>query len=195
MKRFHGIALLLLFGTIAATAQSTTLDPALVTRATAGNAAAQVAVGERLAAQSATEHSSRQINEDYRQAAEWYKKAADQGNSAGMIHLAELYRNGKGLPRDMEASVDLYRKAAELNNTSAQGALGVLYCFGQGVRQNYVEAYFWYELAASVPGPDQERFLANRQIAGTHITAEDLDAIEARIAQWKAAHPALSLQK
>lgn len=180
--------LAILMAAVTMGAQSASVDPALLAKANGGDAAAQVAIGEKIAAGSGGERTNRQMAEDYKQAAEWYRKAAEQGNLAGEMHLAELLRNGKGVARDMAQAVALYRKAAEQNDVSAQGMLGVLYSFGQGVEQNYVEAYFWFDLAASVPSPDQAKYLSNRQLAGTHITAEDLDAIQDRIAQWKTAH-------
>jgi len=82
-----------------------------------------------------------------------------------------------------------YRKAAEQGDVSAQGTMGVLYSMGQGVAHDDVEAYFWLDLAASVPGPDQEKYAANRQMIGTHITADELADVEDRVTAWKAAHP------
>jgi hypothetical protein len=60
---------------------------------------------------------------------------------------------------------------------------------GQGVERNDVEAYYWLDLAASVNGPNQEKYAANRQMIGAHITADELDAVQERVSQWKAAHP------
>jgi TPR repeat protein len=60
---------------------------------------------------------------------------------------------------------------------------------GQGVPRDDVEAYFWFDLAASVKGPNQEKFAANRQMIGERITADELADVEDRVAAWKAAHP------
>ena len=171
-------------------AQTVALDPALLAKANAGDAAAQIAVGERLAESAAAEHNATQAAEEYKQAAEWYRKAALQTSIAGQMHLAALYRDGgKGFPRDMAQAAEWYRKAAEQGDVTAQGTLGVLYSFGQGVAQNYVEAYYWLDLAASVKGPEQEKYAANRQMIGTHITADELADVEERVAKWQAAHP------
>jgi hypothetical protein len=195
MRKLLAIGLILALLPAVAAAQSAAIDPALLAKANGGDAAAQVVVGERCAAGSGGERSNRQMAEDYRQAADWYRKAADKGNLSAQMHLAELYRSGKGVARDMAQAVLWYRKAAEQNDVTAQGILGVLYSFGQGVPQNYVEAYFWFDLAASVPGPEQAKYAANRQMAGAHITAEDLEAIQDRTAQWKVAHPRQSVTK
>lgn len=163
--------------------QNQGIEAALLARANAGDAAAQVQVGETYAA-------GKGVAQDYAQAAAWYRKAAEKGNISGQIHLAALYRDGgKHFPRDMAQAAAWYRKAAEQGDAGAQGTLGVLYSMGQGVPHDDVEAYYWLDLAASVPGPNQEKYAANRQMIGTHITADELEAVQDRVAQWKAAHP------
>ncbi len=127
--------------------------------------------------------------EDYKQAAEWYRKAAEKGDIAGELRLAALYRDGRGVERDMAQAAEWYRKAAEQGDANAQATLGVLYSMGQGVPHSDVEAYYWLDLAAAVKGPNQEKYAANRQMIGTHITADELAEVEERVAQWQAAHP------
>jgi TPR repeat protein len=164
-------------------AQSSGIDAALLASANAGDAAAQVLVGESYAA-------GKGVERDLKQAAEWYRKAAEKGNVAGQVHLAALYRDGgKGFARDMVQAAAWYRSAAEQGDAGAQGTLGLLYSVGQGVPHNDVEAYYWLDLAAAVKGPNQEKYAANRQMIGTHITAEELEAVQERVAQWLAAHP------
>jgi TPR repeat protein len=171
-------------------AQTAAIDPALLAKANAGDAAAMVTVGENHAANAAMLHNATQAGEEYRVAAEWYGKAAQKGSIAGEMHLAALYRDGgKGFPRDMAQAAEWYRKAAEQGDVTAQGTLGVLYSIGQGVPQNDVEAYFWLDLAASVKGPSQEKYTANRQMVGTHITTDELAEVEERVTKWQAAHP------
>jgi len=171
-------------------AQTTGSDAALAAKAKGGDAAAQVSVGEHYAASAAGLHNAIQAGEAYKTAAEWYRKAAEQGFLAGEMHLAALYRDGgKGFPRDMAQAVVWYRKAAEQGDVIAQGTLGVLYSIGQGVEQNDVEAYFWLDLAAAVKGPKQEQYAQNRQMIGTHITTGELEEVQERVAKWLAAHP------
>jgi TPR repeat protein len=173
-----------------ASAQTAGIDAALVAKANGGDAAAQTAVGEHFAASAAGLHNVAQAGEAYKQAAEWYRKAAEQGFLAGKMHLAALYRDGgKGFPRDMKQAAAWYRKAAEQGDVAAQGTLGVLYSIGQGVEKNDVEAYFWLDVAASVKGPKQEQYAQNRQMIGTHITADELEEVQERVAKWLAAHP------
>jgi TPR repeat protein len=163
--------------------QQAGIDVALLARANAGDAAAEVAVGESYAAGTG-------VARDSKLAAEWYQKAAEKGDVNAELHLAALYRDGgKGFPRDMAQAAAWYQKSAEQGDVGAQGTLGTLYSMGQGVEQNYVEAYYWLDLAAAVKGPKQAQYAANRQMIGIHITADELAAIQEREATWKAAHP------
>lgn len=153
-------------------------------KANAGDSAAQVEVGESYS-------EGKGVARDPKQAAAWYRKAADQSSVAGEIHLAELYRDGAGkaFPRDMAQAAAWYRKAADQGDVAAQGTLGMLYAVGQGLPQSDVEAYFWLDLAADVKGPNQAQYNLNRQNVGTRITTDQLSDIEDRVAKWKAAHP------
>ncbi len=171
------------------------IDPDLLAKASGGDAAAQVEVGEHYAQAAAIEHNRDRSAEEYQLAAEWYRKAADQ-KSAGQksidaeLHLAALYRDGgNGFPRDMAQAAAWYTKAADQGDVGAQGTLGVLYSMGQGVPRDDVEAYFWFDLAASVKSPSQEKYAANRQMIGERITTDELAGVEDRVAAWKAAHP------
>jgi TPR repeat protein len=173
----------LLGATASAGAQTQSLDPDMLAKANGGNAAAQIAVGESYAAGTG-------VVRDCKVAGEWFAKAAQNGNVAGELRLAAFYRDGaKGCPRDMAQAAQWYRKAAEQGDVTAQGILGVLYSYGQGVKQDYVEAYFWLDLAAALSGPEQAHYAANRQMVGTHLTTDDLENLQERLAKWKAAHP------
>ena len=186
------LVMLIASALIAAVAQNSSTQAAsldLLAKANSGDAASQVQVGDNCAAGSGQARNSKQLAEDYKQAAEWYRKAAEKGDIGGELRLAALYRDGRGVARDMAQAADWYRKAAEQGDAGAQATLGVLYSMGQGVPHDDVEAYYWLDLAAAVKGPNQEKYAANRQMIGTHITADELADVEERVAKWQAAHP------
>jgi TPR repeat protein len=163
-------------------AQSAGIDPGLLKKANGGNQAAQVAIGERYDA-------GLDVPQDLKQAADWYRQAAEKGSIAGEVHLAELYLAGRGVPRDKVRAAELYSKAAEQGDAGAQGTLAMLYVMGQGVQQSDVEAYYWLDLAAAVKTPKQDQYIANRQNVGSRITVEELQAVQERVAKWRAARP------
>lgn len=165
------------------------VDPALLAKAAAGDIPSEIKAADAYAAGNGSQRDARQLAADYKQAAMWYQKAANQGSVGAQIHLADLYRDGRGVPRDMAQAVAWYRKAADQGDAGAQGTLGLLYSVGMGVAQDYVEAYYWLDLAAAQPGPNQARYIGNRQSVGEHITTDQQQAVEDRVAAWKAAHP------
>ncbi|HWE84901.1 MAG TPA: tetratricopeptide repeat protein [Terracidiphilus sp.] len=182
-------AALLAFGFAPAMAQSLTIDPALLAKANGGDAAAQVAVGEKYAQAAGGSQDRDEATDDWKQAFAWYQKAANKSDIAGEIHLADAYSYGRGVTRDKEKAAEWYRKAADHGDPGAQGTLAMLYTLGQGVPQSDADAYFWFDVAASAETPNRERYIANRQNVGTRITADELDAERERLKKWKAAHP------
>jgi hypothetical protein len=170
-------------------AQPAAIDATVQAKANAGDAAAEIQVAEAYAAGQGGSREPRQFQADYKAAADWYRKAADQGNITAEIRLGDLYRDGRGVARDMAQAVAWYRKAADQGDAGAQGTLGLLYSVGMGVQQDYIEAYYWLSLAAAIPGPNQQRYVTNRQSVGEHITTDQQQAVEDRVAAWKAAHP------
>jgi TPR repeat protein len=165
-------------------------DAVLLAKANGGDAPAQVQVGDNnCAAGNKATQDPQQLAEYYKVAAGWYRKAAEQGSLAGQLRLAALYRDGRGVSRDMAQAAEWYRKAAEQGDSGAQGTLGVLYSMGQGIPQSYSEAYYWFDLASRVNGPSQEKYAEYRQMSGVHITAGELAEVQARAAKWLASHP------
>jgi hypothetical protein len=176
-------------GAQAPSAQPAAIDPSVQAKANAGDAAAEIQVAEAYAAGKGGSREPRQIQADYKAASDWYRKAADQGNITAEIRLGDLYRDGRGVARDMAQAVTWYRKAADTGDAGAQGTLGLLYSVGMGVQQDYIEAYYWLSLASAVAGPNQQRYVTNRQSVGEHITTDQQQQVEDRVAAWKAAHP------
>lgn len=170
--------------------ETTEMDAGLLAKANGGDVSAQVQMGDNsCAAGIKATQDPKQLAEYYKEAAAWYRKAAEQGSVAGQVHLAVLYRDGKGVPRDIQQAAEWYRKAAEQGDASAQGTLGVLYSMGQGIPQSYADAYYWFDLAARVKGPNQEKYASYRQMSGAHITADELADVQGRATKWLAAHP------
>jgi hypothetical protein len=178
---FFSGGLLVAFAQEQGSVQNREIDPALVAKATAGDPQSILLVAKAYAAGSG-------VDQDDTIAADWYRKAADQGNIEAEIRLAECYRDGRGRARDMAQAAAWYRKAAEQGDPAAQATLGLLYSVGQGVGRDDVEAFFWFDLAASATGPNQDRYAANRQNVGTRITADEVALARQRVAKWKAAH-------
>jgi len=84
----------------------------------------------------------------YADALRAFSEAADQGDAKSQFALAEMYRQGRGAPRDDRKALTWYRKAAEAGLAGAEYRLGVLYQSGQGAPRSDKTAAGWYAQAA-----------------------------------------------
>ena len=111
------------------------------------------------------------VSKDARQAAGWFRKAAEQGHAHGQYNLALKYLLGEGVAKDLRATASWYRKAAEQGDTLAQINLGALYANGNGVERDDARAYAWTGLAA---GQGNETAKRNRTMLRQTMTTGDL---------------------
>lgn len=89
------------------------------------------------------------VDQDQAQAAEWYKKAANQGLADAQYNLGYLYITGEGVERDLDQAITLLKAASDAGHTLAMYELGVLYEFGDGVTKDWAKARTAYQLAAA----------------------------------------------
>lgn len=87
-------------------------------------------------------------DQDYKEAAKWFKKAAHQGNQDAQYMLGITYYVGRGLPRDYTKAREWFRKAADQGQARAQYQLGEIYMNGRGVQKEPAWAALWYGKAA-----------------------------------------------
>ncbi|MDO9312787.1 MAG: tetratricopeptide repeat protein [Nitrosomonas sp.] len=111
------------------------------------------------------------VPQDYKQAVDWYRKAAAQGDAGAQYNLGVMYFEGKGVPQDYKQAVDCYKKAAAQGNATAQNNLGRMYANGQGVSQDYVRAHMWLNLAAA---QGDSVAVKNRDLAAKIMTAAQI---------------------
>lgn len=83
---------------------------------------------------------------------EWRKKAAEGGQVECWFDVAEQYRTGKFLPKDLEKAAECYEKCVnQLENNfsklASASCLGRMYCEGDGVPRDYAKALPLMELA------------------------------------------------
>jgi hypothetical protein len=118
------------------------------------------------------------VPQDYTEAAEWYRKAAEQGFARGQNALGFIYIHGRGVPQNYAEALTWYRKAADQGLAEAQQDLGVMYAKGNGVPQDYVMAHMWFNLAAArLPASakdTRELAVKNRDLAASKMTAPQI---------------------
>lgn len=93
---------------------------------------------------------------NYSTAAQWFRKSAEQGIAHAQWQLGEILLTGKpkfaegsiAVPKASDEAIKWLLLAANQGLSEAQYDLGGCYENGQAVKQDYVEAYKWYKLAA-----------------------------------------------
>jgi len=92
------------------------------------------------------------VNKDIYQAMEWYKKSAEQGNTAAQYNLAKLIaqRPDSKDPRAQERIRYWLEKAAKGGQKEAMNDLALLYLNGKGVKENKLKAFELFKKAAQL---------------------------------------------
>ena len=130
----------------------------------------------------------RGVPKDYRQAAAWYRKAADQEYADAQDSLGFMYANGEGVPQDDRQAAAWYRKAADQGHAGAQLSLGFSYWTGRGVPRDDVLAYMWFNLAVSrSSGVEQKLSVANRDRVSARLTPQQRADGQRMAREWQAA--------
>jgi len=125
------------------------------------------------------------VTRDDREAADWYRKAAERGHAAAQFNLAVRYGQGRGIDASDGLAAWWYRQAADQGHAPAQFNLGVRYAHGDGVAQDLVEAYWWVHLAvARTSGTQQARYSEALEELSTQMTPAQAEQRAQRIRQW-----------
>lgn len=81
---------------------------------------------------------------DYKEAAKWYKKCAENGDVRAQNSLAIFYEKGRGVDKNLNEAIKWYKKAVEQEHVGSMNNLGCLY-YGE---KNYEEARIYLTMAA-----------------------------------------------
>jgi TPR repeat protein len=104
---------------------------------------------------------------------------AENGDVKAQVKLADGYRNGDGVGRDLQQAVLWYRKAAENDDAEAKCKLGICYHLGIGMPADFSEAVVWYKRSAA-----QDYALAQAKLGLCYATGEGVTKDFAESARW-----------
>ena len=116
------------------------------------------------------------LGRDYKEAASWHRKAAEQGHVVAQTRLAWLYHKGLGVEQDYEEAISWYREAAEQGHILAQNQLGLMYLLGRGVTEDYKEAASWNRKAAEQGDAGAQGVLGTLYIKGKGVQQDYKEA-------------------
>ena len=120
--------------------------------------------------------------EDYVEAARWFRLAADQGDAGAQFSLGFMYANGKGVPENDVEALKWYRLAADQGDASAQNNLGFMYANGRGVPEDFIPAYKWWNLAAA---QGNDGAIKNKEILRKQMTPAQIAQAQKLSSEWK----------
>ncbi len=89
------------------------------------------------------------VPQDIKEAINWYRLSAKQGNAGAQLSLGTRYLTGVTVLQDFKAALKWNRLSAEQGNGFAQFSLGGMYAHGQGVPKNFVAGHMWTNICAA----------------------------------------------
>ena len=119
---------------------------------------------------------------DYEVARFSWIECAERGDFRCQYALGTLYKDGKGVERDLRTAREWLLKAARQGSRDAQLELGILRSIGgEGVTQDVVRAYVWFTLAAR---EDDEEAVERRNLVEQMLSEEEKKEAQTRIEAW-----------
>lgn len=91
---------------------------------------------------------------DKQKAYRYYQMGANSGNANAQYNLANLYRSGIGVDKDLTLAAKWMASAANKGMAAAQSEYGAMLCNGSGVAKDVDQAAFWIEQAAKAGNAD-----------------------------------------
>lgn len=85
---------------------------------------------------------------EYERAMEWYKKAAEHGESTSACSVGEMYLKGEGVQKDESKAFEWFQKAVDMGSVYGQYLLGKCYMEGTGVAKDIAKGIALYTESA-----------------------------------------------
>ncbi|KAG0264252.1 hypothetical protein DFQ27_001329 [Actinomortierella ambigua] len=142
----------------------------LLTRASGGDADAQVALA-------AMYESGVGVEQDTSEAFKWYLRAAAHGSTEAHHKTGDYLRHGRGTKKDVGAALYWIREAAARGHAMAQNDLGQMYQHGEGVEQDEAETASWYRKSAEQGNAIAQLGLGSMYANGRGVGRDDVEAV------------------
>lgn len=112
-----------------------------------GNAEAQFLVGNYYL-------TGTDVNQNYKEAIKWYRKALDQGYIKAYGNLGSCYYEGNGVPKDHNEAIRYFKKGAEMGDPTSMVNLGLMYYNSGNGPLSKTEGIHWLKQAAKLGQED-----------------------------------------
>lgn len=98
------------------------------------------------------------------------KAASNKGDREATRKLADAYRTGQGIEKNLETAFNLYVEAARAGDAEARYRVGRAYHRGEGTDSNQISAWVWLTLAGKEDSPVKEDALKLRETVTKSLT-------------------------
>ena len=119
------------------------------------------------------------VKQDYQEAVNWYRLAAEQGEVNAQSALGLMYNKGEGISKDDQEAIKWYRLAGEQGDANAQYTLGLKYSNGEGVTKDDKEAVHWFHLSV-----DHGNFSALENMAEAYAEGKGVEKNLVEALKW-----------
>jgi hypothetical protein len=116
---------------------------------------------------------------DYVRARALLEPRANAGDPTAQLFMGDLYKNGRGVPKDEEAAYAWTRMAADQGDARGQTALAAMMQAGSGTPRDDAGALVWLEKAAQ-----QELALAQSALGFAYLTGRGTPEDEEKGLFW-----------
>lgn len=139
------------------------------------------------------------VQQDWKEAAKWFRLAAEKGDAEAAFFLGGCYLDGSGVPKDdwracrlmlqsskcgseiarqaLNALIQTFQDDAEKGVPTAQFFLGVAYESGYSVKSDASKAVMWYRKAAKQGHPGAQAFLGWALQNGQGVEKNQAEAV------------------
>jgi TPR repeat protein/peptidoglycan hydrolase-like protein with peptidoglycan-binding domain len=105
-----------------------------------------------------------------------FRKAADAGNSLGMMGLALMHQEGRGVAKNEKEALRWLRNSAEAGEVSALQLVGNMHAEGRGTARDQAEAVRWYRRGAEAGDAAAMAQLGTAYDAGNGVAKDPAQA-------------------
>ena len=110
--------------------------------------------------------------QDFTKAAEWFKRAGEEGLAVAMNDYGYCLYFGKGVEKNIDEAFRMYMMAAEKGDAVAQSNVGSMFLYGTGRPCDYVKAVEWLRKSVAQNNARAMFLLGNCYILGEGVPVD-----------------------
>lgn len=117
-----------------------------------------------------------QVQQDYKQAVQLFRKSAEKGFAESQFRMGVAYSIGKGEVQDYSQAAKWFKKAADQNHADAQFRLGLFHLLGYCGAKDLSQAIQWFQKAADQGHVNAQIYLGNSYGSGDGVPQDFMKA-------------------